>query len=61
MLGIEQGDPLLYVNTGKENRNYRDYRVYIGVIFGLYYPPTMESMENQMEKTMDNEMETGIM
>ena len=30
------------------------FRVYIGVIF----PPILE---NQMEKKMDNEMETGIM
>ena len=38
------------------NGLYRDYRVYIVPKLGV---PTI--MENQMEKTMENEMETGIM
>ena len=36
---------------------YRDYRVYIGVIYWVGTP----LMENQMEKKMENEMETWIM
>ena len=39
---------------------YRDYRVYIGVDIGIM-ENTMETtiMENQMEKKIENEMETG--
>ena len=58
-------------DSGKENGNYRDYRVYIGVylrdILGLYRdmhrdivsPVITPIMENQMEEKL-HEMETGI-
>ena len=53
----------LYGDNGKENGNY--YSIsgviepskIIGVIYWGYYIPIME---NQMEKKMENEMETGI-
>ena len=32
------------------------YLVYIYIYIGLYYPPIME---NQMEKKIENDMETG--
>ena len=35
---------------------YRDYRVYIGVIYCGGTP----KMENQMEKKFENDVETGI-
>ena len=35
-------------DTGKENGNYRDYRVYVGIILGLY----MGIMEKKMETTI---------
>ena len=55
-------------DNGKENGNYRDYRVYIGVylrvILGLYRdivsPLITPVMENQMEEKLEHEMETEI-
>ena len=48
----------LYRDNGKENGNYY---IIIGYILGLYYSVgTTPIMENQMDKKMENEMETGI-
>ena len=47
----------IYGDNGKEHGNYRDYRVILYFIWGYYGTPTME---NQMEKKMDNEMETVV-
>ena len=41
----------LYWDNGKENGNYRDYRVYIGVILGIYWG-NIGRMENKMETTI---------
>ena len=35
-------------------------RGYIGIILGLYWGYIGVILENQMEKVMENEMETGI-
>ena len=69
------GNCCTHWDTGKENGSYRGYRVYRGVILGYIgvIPPctlnwgVMENemeatiLENQMEKKMENDMETGIM
>ena len=41
----------LYWDNGKENGNYRDYRVNIGVMLGIYWG-YIGIMENKMETTI---------
>ena len=45
---VQQG---IYRDNGKENGNYRNYRDYIGIIYGSY-KGYMGIMEKKMETTI---------